>query len=415
MSQVPVAKLRGWLRSSLSSNLTQVERERDKLLAEISRAVSSLPDYCSQLSQKSEQDMETKRENRAQYRAAKAVSRATTIISNMCTSTNIPTDKNTVALRSLQRDISKLASEAAMTRQEWLRQIRPYYIIDMMTLGGNIDKLRRLGDELHSFLMGHGVLLRSLEELDGKLNELTKLGQSRESVSSQKELIEHGLVEAKREEKALRDKIEEIRQSPKIQEYIRTDTELRSLRSELLRTGFSRLGGPLRKLMSISERGNYPLPMEVRENGKEYIKKPFSTFLKEDDGYPRLKGILSALSSAVSSNRLALKQREAKKVIERSGQVVSGGSLTMIHTKAKELKRTYDRLLADPEIAGLVQQVRETRRKGRANHKLQEELKSELQRVAESEMRLNEQSDALMRELENSARKISGTAVKLQF
>ena len=415
MSQVPVAKLRGWLRSSLSSNLTQVERERDKLLAEISRAVSSLPDYCSQLSQKSEQDMETKRENRAQYRAAKAVSRATTIISNMCTSTNIPTDKNTVALRSLQRDISKLASEAAMTRQEWLRQIRPYYIIDMMTLGGNIDKLRRLGDELHSFLMGHGVLLRSLEELDGKLNELTKLGQSRESVSSQKELIEHGLVEAKREEKALRDKIEEIRQSPKIQEYIRTDTELRSLRSELLRTGFSRLGGPLRKLMSISERGNYPLPMEVRENGKEYIKKPFGTFLKEDDGYPRLKGILSALSSAVSSNRLALKQREAKKVIERSGQVVSGGSLTMIHTKAKELKRTYDRLLADPEIAGLVQQVRETRRKGRANHKLQEELKSELQRVAESEMRLNEQSDALMRELENSARKISGTAVKLQF
>ena len=415
MSQVPVAKLRGWLRSSLSSNLTQVERERDKLLAEISRAVSSLPDYCSQLSQKSEQDMETKRENRAQYRAAKAVSRATTIISNMCTSTNIPTDKNTVALRSLQRDISKLASEAAMTRQEWLRQIRPYYIIDMMTLGGNIDKLRRLGDELHSFLMGHGVLLRSLEELDGKLNELTKLGQSRESVSSQKELIEHGLVEAKREEKALRDKIEEIRQSPKIQEYIRTDTELRSLRSELLRTGFSRLGGPLRKLMSISERGNYPLPMEVRENGKEYIKKPFSTFLKEDDGYPRLKGILSALSSAVSSNRLALKQREAKKVIERSGQVVSGGSLTMIHTKAKELKRTYDRLLADPEIAGLVQQVRETRRKGRANHKLQEELKSELQRVAESEMRLNEQLDALMRELENSARKISGTAVKLQF
>jgi len=411
--QVPAAKLMDWLRSSLSSDLTQVERERDKLVSEISRAMTSLADYCSQLSHKSEQDMETKRENRAQYKAAKAVSRLTTIIPDMCTSVSIPEDKNTMALRNLQRETSKLAIEAARTRQEWLRQIRPYYIIDMMTLGGNIDKVRRLGDELHAFLMGRGSLLKSLEELNGKLNDLTKLTELRNSISVQKGSVEHRLTEVEQEERALRTRVEEIRHNPKIKEYMQTDGELRTLRTELLRTGFSRLGRPLRKLMSISERGDYPLSVEVRENGKEYIIKPFTTFLKEEDGYPHLKAIMLALSNAVSTSKLALKQREAKKVIERSEQIVSGGSLTEIHTKAKELKRAYDKFLGDPEIANLVQQLKEIRQRGRANHKLQLELKSELQRVSENEKRMNEQIDSLMKELEGSARKISGIPVRL--
>lgn len=414
-THVRVSKLRDWLRSSLSSNLTQVERERDKLVAEISKTTSSLPDYCSQLSRKAEQDMETKRENRAQFRAAKAVSRLTTIVSNMCTSLSIPTEKDTLALRNLQRETSKLASEAARTRQEWLRQIRPYYIIDMMSLGGNIDKIRRLGDEMHSFLMGRGALLRSLEELYEKLDSLDKLKESKDSVSSQRKSVEQRLAEVEQQEKSLRTKIEEIRQNPKIKEYVQTDAELRSLRSELLRIGFSRLGRPLRKLMSISERGDYPLPIEVREKAKEYVKKPFTTFLKEDDGYPQLKTVISALSTAVSNNKLALKQREAKKVIERNEQVVSGDSLGRIHKKAKELKGLHDNSLADPEIAGLVQQWKDIRQKGRTNHNVQEELRGELQRIIDNETRLNDQINLMLREIENAARKISGTGVKLQF
>jgi uncharacterized phage infection (PIP) family protein YhgE len=359
--------------------------------------------------------METKRENRAQFRAAKAVSRLTTIVSNMCTSLSIPTEKDTLALRNLQRETSKLASEAARTRQEWLRQIRPYYIIDMMSLGGNIDKIRRLGDEMHSFLMGRGALLRSLEELYEKLDSLDKLKESRDSVSSQRKSVEQRLAEVEQQEKSLRTKIEEIRQNPKIKEYVQTDAELRSLRSELLRIGFSRLGRPLRKLMSISERGDYPLPIEVREKAKEYVKKPFTTFLKEDDGYPQLKTVISALSTAVSNNKLALKQREAKKVIERNEQVVSGDSLGRIHKKAKELKGLHDNSLADPETAGLVQQWKDIRQKGRTNHNVQEELRGELQRIIDNETRLNDQINLMLREIENATRKISRTRVKLQF
>jgi hypothetical protein len=413
--QVPLSKLHDWLRKSLSSELSQAERERDKTISEISRALESLTQICNQLSQKAERDMEEKRENRAEYRAAKAVARLTGIISDVCKSVVITSAKDTVSLRNLQRQTSKVASDAAGARQEWLRQIRPYYIIDMMTLGGHIDKVKRLGEELHSFLVGRGALLRSLEELNEKLESLSKLELSKQSVSSRKQSLERELEEAEQEEKKLRAEAEKIRENQRMKEYLQIDAELRELRGELLRTGFSRLGRPLRKLISISERGDYPLLIDVREKAKEYSKKPFATFLSEEDGYPHLKGVLTALSNAVSTGKLALKQREAKKVIERTQQAVDGQSLARLQTKSKNLKNAYDQLLADQQLAALVQQLRDIRKNGRANHRSQEDLRSELQRLLGNEKRLEEQISAQMRDIEAFTTELTGTTTKLEL
>ena len=414
-NQIPTSKLQEWLRKSLSSSLSQAERERDKLVAEIKRGLESITAFCTQLSHKAEEDMESKRDHRAQYRAAKAVARLTAIIPEMCTQFNVPTENDSAKLRNLQRETSKLASEAARTRETWLRQIRPYYIIDMMTLGGNIDKLRRLGDELHNFLIGRGSLLRSLEELEEKLDSLNKLRASRDSASQQRQLLEERLGETERVHNSLKNQVEEIRQNPKIMEYMKIDSELRTLRSDLIRTGFSRLGRPLKKLISISERGDYPLPIEVRESAKEYTKKPFATFLSEESGYPRLKGVMSALSGAVSSGKLALKQREAKKVIERTNQVVSGNSLSNVHELSRERKRTHDQFMADKGTAALVQQLRDLRVKGRANRTVHDEVRADLQRAVENERRFDEQISSLLTEIEAFARKLSGADLKLEL
>jgi chromosome segregation ATPase len=285
----------------------------------------------------------------------------------------------------------------------------------MMTLGGNIDKLRRLSDELHNHLLGRGTLLRSLEELEQKLESLTKLQASKESASFQKDSIRQRLADAENLDSSLRKQVEDIRQNPGIKEYLQVDAELRALRADLIRTGFSRLGRPLKKLLSISERGDYPVPVEVRESAKEYVRKPFGTFLKEEKGYPRLKAVMSVLAKAVSSGKLPLKQREAKKVTERTEQVVSSDSLSGIHEKSLESKRTYDRVLADGQTAALVQQLRELRQKGRSNRAIQEELRAELQRAINNENRIEEQIQALLKELRDFSRKLTGTDLQVQL
>ena len=413
--QVRVSKLQDWLRKSLSSEVSQAERERDKATSEISRALESLTQSCSQLSEKAARDMEEKRENRAEYRAAKAVVRLTAIISDMCKSIVVTPSKDNASVRTLQRQTSKMASDAAAARQEWLRQIRPYYIIDMMTLGGQIDKVKRLGEALHTFLVGRGSLLRSLEELNDKINSLSKLQTSKESASSHRLSLERRIEETEQKEQKLRIGAQQVRENPRMKEYIHVDSELRALRSELLRTGFSRLGRPLRKLISISERGDYPVPLDVREKAKEYAKKPFTTFLKEEDGYPHLKAVLTALRNAVSSGKLALKQREAKKVVERTQQVVEGGFLMELQSKSKLLKRSYDHLAADPEAATLVQQLRDLRQKSRINRASRQELKNDLQRKIESEVKLEEQISLQLKSIEAFVAELTGTTPKLEL
>ena len=413
--QVSMAELPRWLRDNLGSSHPQAERERDKLCSEIGRAIDSLRDLCTQLARKAEQDMETKRDNRAQYRAAKAITRLATILPDMCKDFNIPEQKNSINLRNLQRDTSKLASEAARTREEWLRQIRPYHILDMMTLGGNIDKLRRLSDELHTFLMSRGNILRSLEEIDGKLESLIKLQATKDSATAQRKREEDRIAEAERTDQTLRTQLKTIRTNPKVVRILEFDSELRRLRDELLRTGFSRLGRPIKKLISISERGEFPLPIEVRETAREYASKPFATFLSETEGYPRLKKLMQALSASVSSGKLSLKQREAKKVTERSDQVVTADSLAQIHANAKKAKIAYDQCLTEPETRTLVEQLKDIRKQGKANKNTLDELRTDLQRAVTNEHQAEEQITALVKEIQGLAKKLTGNELTLQL
>src|SRR5208283_4381644 len=210
-SSVQITQLKEWLQKSLSTKISQAERERDKLLSEITKALTSIPEFSSQLSRKAEEDMEAKRENRAQFKSAKDLGRLTTIIPEMCSSVTIPSTKDSTSLRNLQREISKLGSDASRVRAEWLRHIRPFYIIDMMTFGGNIDKLRRLGEELHTYLMGRGALLRSLEELDEKMKTIEKLQSSRYVTSAQRKSVEQRLSSAQMMEAELRSEMDQIK------------------------------------------------------------------------------------------------------------------------------------------------------------------------------------------------------------
>ena len=414
MSQVEIEKLESWVRQTLASKITQAERERDKLLSDIAKAVNALPEYCNQLAKKAEQDMESKHENRAQFKAAKALSRLTSVIIEMCKSVNLPKEKDSTSLRTLQRELSKTASEGSRVRSEALHQIRPFYIIDMMTFGGNIDKLRRLSEELHNFLMGRGALLKSLEDLDERMKSMNKVRSTRDSISAQRESLEGKLTETTKTDALLREQVDQIRHNQKMQEYIQIDRQLRDLRLELLRTGFSRLGRPLRKLASLSERGGYPLSIEVRESTKEYLGRPFATFINEEEGYPKLKSVMAALSRAVSSGKLALKQREAKKVTDRSEQVISHDSLLDIQMKARDLKQKYDQCLIDQETASLVQAMKTIRQKGRANLKVKRELEEELRRTVEAETKANDQIGAQTKEIENFSSKLAGVEVKVQ-
>ena len=157
------------------------------------------------------------------------------------------------------------------------------------------------------------------------------------------------------------------------------------------------------------------MPVEAREYAKEYEAKPFTTFLKEEVGYPKLKIVMTSLSAAVSSGKMAIKPREAKKVIERSEQVVSESSLARIQEKSQKLKQAYDQCLADTVTSKLVKELKETRQRGRANRTRQEELRIDLQRTIANEKRLREQVNLMLKDTEAFTSKLSETDLRLSL
>jgi len=76
---------------------------------------------------------------------------------------------------------------------------------------------------------------------------------------------------------------------------------------------------------------------EVRDKLSEYLRRPFTTFIHEADGYPSLKSILRSMQQAVEQKKLLLKQREERKVLERIDNVAEKNSLHGIHQEATKL------------------------------------------------------------------------------
>ena len=89
-------------------------------------------------------------------------------------------------------------------------------------------------------------------------------------------------------------------------------------------------------------------------------------------------------------------------------------SLATIHESALKAKAAYDQCISDAETATLVRQLKELRKRGKENRKLQMDLRSELERASENERQAEEQIRSLLRELQALARKLTGTEVTLE-
>jgi hypothetical protein len=350
---VRVDELEPWLKDALRVQISNVDKAIEKAKSDVDSQVSSLKEVAVDLIAKSERDME-KKTDRAAYKAAKAVGRMCLELQDLL-AVNVPQDCHSYeGLKQFSDTTAKLATNALNVRNRWIGHIRPYYILDTMSLNASIDKLRRLGEHAWGLFGKDGGLLRRLEEIHTRVEKIQELVKSTEKQVAERNRVadEAGslaprILEAERQ-------MESVAGNPKIAELRKIDNRLRELREELLASGFRRLGRPLRKLEAMAGRGEYPMAPEVREKLAEYLKRPFATFIHEDDGYPYLKSVLRDMRKAVERRKLVLKQREERKVFERIDNVVEKNSLDRIHHEATVLLSERRKYLQDPECSELV-------------------------------------------------------------
>ena len=350
--------LESWLRHALRNQVNNAEKAIQKVKGDVEAQIASLNEITADLLTKSDRDCAEKRNDKAVYKSARAVNRMCQELQNLSSGFSLPEPQSHEGLKQFSDGVAKHGADAAKTRDRWIAQIRPYYILDMMSLNASIEKLRRLGDQAWEVFSKEGGLLRGIEEIHDRAQ---KMQDHEQSLRRQREEHSQILAELDKVEPQInetQDAIESLAIDPKLAELRKIENRMSELRGELLASGFRRLGRPLRRLESMSSRGEYPMPPEVRERLAEYLKKPFTTFIHETEGYPSLRSVLRTMQDAVGNRKLVLKHREERKVLERIHNVTERNVLTGIHNEATDLLAERERYLRDPTCVDLVKGYR---------------------------------------------------------
>jgi hypothetical protein len=413
-SAVRVDELEPWLKDVLRAQIANVNKAIDRAKSDVDSQVSSLKEVTADLIAKSEKDSE-KKNDRATLKAAKAVGRMCLELQGLLV-VNEPVDPHSYeGLKQFSDTTAKLASNTSNVRAKWIGHIRPYYILDMMSLNASIDKLRRLGEHGWELFSKDGGLLRRLEEIHTRVEKTQELVKSVQKqvaecnrVADEAGALTPQIAEAERQ-------MESVAGNPKIAELRKVDNRLRELRGEVLASGFSRLGRPLRKLEAMAGRGEYPMAPEVREKLAEYLKRPFTTFIHEDDGYPYLKSVLKDMRQAVERKKLLLKQREERKVLERTDNVAEKDSLDEMHNEATMLLNERRKYLQDSECRELVIAYKQKRLDLKRLRSQHEDLEHRSKLLSDKAETLKTSLAEYVKGTEQLAEKLAGKPVKVEL
>ena len=408
-------ELEPWLKDVMRSQIANADKGIQKAKSDVEAQIASLKEIVADLAAKSEKDSTEKRNDRATYKAARAVARMCLELHDLLTATVLDDPQTYEGLKRFNDTTARLAGDAAKARDRWIGQIRPYYILDMMSLNSSIDKLRRLGEQAWSFFSKEGGLLHSLEEINTRVMKIQELENSleiqiaeRTRATGETSSLDGQISDAER-------MIGSLSGNPKIAELRRIDNRLKELRGELLVLGFRRLGRPLRKLETMGGRGEYPMAPEVREKLSEYLKRPFTTFIHEEEGYPSLKSILRSMQQAVERKKLLLKQRDERKVIERIDNVAEKNSLDKIHREAVALLSERRACLQDPDCLELVRAYRQGKKDLKILHSKQTDLEHRSKLLSEKVEALRNSLVQFTRETEQLAEKLAKKPVKVEL
>ncbi len=347
-------ELEEWLRHVVRTQLVATEKNIEKTRNDVNAQVASLREVIADLVSKSEKDSAEKRTDRALYKSARSVTRMCTELQDLLSATALTDPQTYEGLRQFNDATSRLANDAARVRDRWIGHIRPYYIFDMMSLNASIDKLRRLGEHGWEVFSKEGGLLRRLEEVHDRVEKIYELKGSLVNQVDEQTRLAGEISRLGPQITEIEKSIESLAVNPKIAELKKISSRLKELRGDLLASGFRRLGRPLRKLEAMAGRGEYPIAPEIREKLSEYLKRPFTTFVGETEGYPSLRSVLRSLQEAVERKKLLLKQREERKVLERIDNVTKGNVLDRTHREATTLVADRRKLMTDHECADLV-------------------------------------------------------------
>ena len=386
--RLTLEEYQSWVPDELDKFLRPTRKRAEKLVNDAHRALEEAEGFFQDLAGKGDRDMASKRDA-ASYRAARVIGHSGQVASDSLAQVQVPTEMSWESLRTLKDNISSASRAIRDIRNRTSMELSGFYILDMRSFSGHLDRVSKSGERLSAFLDGEGSNLQKAKTLTGIVEsilvakkELVERTEESAAILREKEQLRASIKE-------LSTKIEQLVADNSLREVLDSEKELRKESRAFRTETLAHLQRPLRRLLDLSQRGDFAIVSEERDALTSFIQSPYKSFLSETTGH-YLKPILENMEKALSSGKMEFKPRKTSRVSTRLKELTSSGSLLERQERGRRLLTRRRLLMKDPRCRTLYQKRKETVLRIEETKKLEENLAerySSIQEMAENQAR----------------------------
>jgi hypothetical protein len=401
-----------WISDELDSQLRSTRSKAAKLVDEAKRAVSEAGGFYEDLGRKGDRDMATKKDA-ASYRAARLIGHGAHEAAARVKEIVIPNDTNWESLKIVKDSLSVASRTIRDLRDATARELSGFYILDMRSFGGAMERIAKSGERLAAFLEGEGSKLQRARTITGIVESITTTRRELEEKSREQTAIKKAIEGLARSKSDLTSKVDQLEANINLREVLDIEKELRKESRAFRAETLAHLQRPLRRLADLSQRGDYPLGSDEREALYAFVKSPYKSFLSKSSG-EYLTRILESMKKAIDSGKMEFKPKKTGRVSVQLNQLIATTHLAEKQEKGRRLLARRRELLRNAECKdmyerrkGLLSKIEETRRE---ELELQEKMKS----AASMTEAVNKRLIDLMKQAELKTREYVGQQVELE-
>jgi len=401
-----------WISKELDDQLRSTRTKAEKLVGEAKRAVSEAGGLYEDLARKGERDMASKKDA-ASYRAARLIGHGAHEAAARVKEIVIPSDTNWESLKIVKDSLSVASRSIRDLRDSTARELSGFYILDMRSFGGALDRIAKSGERLASFLEGEGSKLQRARTMTGIVESIETARKELEEKTRELGAVKRELEGLARSQSELTSKINQLEANSNLREILDSERELRKESRAFRAETLAHLQRPLRRLSDLSQRGEYPLSTDERDALSLFVNSPYKSFLSKSTG-EYLTKILENMKNAIDSGKMEFKPKKTGRVSAQLNQLIGTTHLAEKQEKGRRLLARRRELLRSPDCKdiyerrkGLLSKIEEIRKE---ELDLQERMKSATSMTEAVSRRLEE----LLKQAEMKTRDYVGQAVELE-
>jgi hypothetical protein len=401
-----------WISDELDSQLRSTRSKAAKLVDEAKRAVSEAGSFYEDLGRKGDRDMATKKDA-ASYRAARLIGHGAHEAAARVKEIVIPNDTNWESLKIVKDSLSVASRTIRDLRDSTARELSGFYILDMRSFGGAMERIAKSGERLATFLEGEGSKLQRARTMTGIVESIKTTRSELEEKSSEQSAIRKDLEGLARSKAELTSKVDQLEANNNLREVLDIEKELRKESRAFRAETLAHLQRPLRRLADLSQRGDYPLGSDEREALSAFVKSPYKSFLSKSTG-EYLTRILESMKKAIDSGKMEFKPKKTGRVSVQLNQLIGTAHLAEKQEKGRRLLARRRELLRNAECKDmyerrkvLLSKIEQTRRE---ELEVQERMKS----ASSMTEAVNKRLIDLLKQAEMKTREYVGQQVELE-